>query len=104
MIAMFAGGGGFNVYILLIAIIEAAIFIALAIWTKKKPYTAIMIGLITFITIMLIAAAGLAYSDGITGFLKGIFSGIIVKVIILVNLIKALKDAKILEEAKAEQS
>ena len=104
MIAMFASGGAFNVYILLIAIFEAAVFVALALWTKKKPYTAIMSGLITFIVIILISAAGLAYSDGITGFLKGIFSGIFVKVIILVNLIKALKDAKTLEEARAEQS
>lgn len=38
--------------------------------------------------------------DGSVGLLKGIFSGIIIKVIILVNLILPIKDAKELQEVK----
>jgi hypothetical protein len=32
-----------------IALFEAGLFVALALWTKKKPYTAIIVGLVLFI-------------------------------------------------------
>jgi multisubunit Na+/H+ antiporter MnhE subunit len=38
-----------SVSVFIIALIESGIFVALAVWTKKKPYTAIVAGLITFI-------------------------------------------------------
>ena len=36
MIAMYAAAG-FNIIILIIALFESGVFIALALWTKKKP-------------------------------------------------------------------
>ena len=104
IISMFtvAGGGAFNIYVLIIALFEAGIFIALALWTKKKPYTAIITGLIAFIGSLLLSAAVNTYNDGGEGFLKAIFSGIIVKVLILTNLIRSIKHAKALQTAREE--
>jgi FtsH-binding integral membrane protein len=104
MIAMFSNGGAFNIYVLIIALFEAGIFIALALWTKKKPYTAIVTGLVAFVGIMLLSAVANTYTDGSIGFLKAIFSGLIVKIIILVNLTKAINDAKSLQYAAEEKS
>lgn len=104
MITMFTAGGEFNIYVLLIALFEAGVFIALALWTRKKPYIAIMTGLTAFIAIMLFSAVVNTYMEGGVGFLKAVFSGIIFKVIILVNLIKALNDAKALEDARKENA
>ena len=75
-----------------IIVFEVGIFIALALWTKTKPYTAIITGLIVFI---LLWGASIALLGG-----KAVYSGIIVKVIIIVNLISALKSAKAWEDAK----
>ena len=75
-----------------IIVFEVGIFIALALWTKTKPYTAIVTGLIVFI---LLWGASIALLGG-----KAVYSGIIVKVIIIVNLISALKPAKAWEDAK----
>ena len=75
-----------------IIVFEVGIFIALALWTKTKPYTAIITGLIAFI---LLWGASIALLGG-----KAVYSGIIVKVIIIVNLISALKPAKAWEDAK----
>lgn len=100
MIAMYSTSGQFNIYVFIIALLEAGIFIGLALWTRKKPYTAIVAGLITFIGIMLIAAVANAYETGAAGLLKALFSGILVKVAILVTLIRALNGSKALQEAK----
>ncbi len=75
-----------------VIVFEVGIFIALALWTKTKPYTAIITGLIVF---LLIWVAGIVVIGD-----KAIYSGIIVKVIIIVNLITALKPAKAWEDAK----
>lgn len=104
MIAMFASIGSFNRYVFIVALFEAGIFVALALWTKKKPYTAIVSGLVAFIGILILSAAISTYADGGIGFLKAIFSGFIVKIIILVNLIKALNDAKALQDASEEKN
>ncbi|HET9825524.1 MAG TPA: hypothetical protein VFP87_09320, partial [Chitinophagaceae bacterium] len=58
-----------------IALVESGIFLGLGLWTKKKPHTAIMIGLIVFIGLWILAIAG-------SGF-RGAISGIIVRVIII---------------------
>ncbi|MBC7889956.1 MAG: hypothetical protein H7Z13_18930 [Ferruginibacter sp.] len=104
MIAMFNGGGEFNIYILIISLIEAGIFVTLAFWTRKRPYTAIIAGPIAFIGIILFSAIANTFTDGGVGFLKAIFSGFIVKAIILINLIKALRDGKTLQNALEEKT
>ncbi|MCY7311233.1 MAG: hypothetical protein LH619_10685 [Chitinophagaceae bacterium] len=75
-----------------IIVFEVGIFIALALWTKTKPYTAIITGIIIFI---LLWGASIVVLGG-----KAVYSGIIVKIIIIVNLISALKPAKAWEDAK----
>jgi hypothetical protein len=103
MISMFGQGLGFQPVLFVVALVEAGIFIALAFWTKKKPYTAVVTGLIAFIGIILLSVIGNGMVEGSAGVLKALFGGIIVKVIILVNLILPLKDAKALQEAMKQQ-
>lgn len=99
MIAMYRTGLGFDPVIFVIALIEAGIFMGLALWTKKKPYTAVITGLIAFIAVLILSAVFSTMEEGSPGLLKALFSGIIIKVIILVNLIRPLKDAKELQDA-----
>jgi uncharacterized membrane protein YoaK (UPF0700 family) len=75
-----------------IALFEAGVFVALALWTKTKPYSAIMVGLILFI---LMWVAAIFINGG-----KAVYSGIIVKIVVITYLAKALKDAKAWEETK----
>lgn len=86
-----------------IALVEAGIFIVLALWTKKKPYTAVVTGLIAFIGIILLGAIVKAIEEGSEGFAIGLFSGLLIKIIILVNLISPLRDAKALQNAMKER-
>ena len=92
MISASVSGLGLTPLLIGIALIEAGIFIALALWTKTKPYTAIITGLIIFI---LMWVAAVAIVGG-----KGAYSGILVKIIIISYLISALKPAKAWEDAK----
>jgi len=103
MISMFGQGLGFQPILFALALVEAGIFIALAFWTKKKPYTAVVTGLIAFIGIILLSVIVNGMVEGSAGVLKALFGGIIVKVIILVNLILPLKDAKALQEAMKQR-
>jgi hypothetical protein len=87
-----AAGIGITPEVIGIALVEAGIFAALAFWTRKKPYSAILIGLILFV-LMWVA------SIVING-TQGIFSGIIIRVVVIVYLARALKDAKAWEQTK----
>jgi hypothetical protein len=78
-----------------IVVAEVGGFIALALWTKTKPYTAIIVGLILFILLWVLA---IATAEGTEERAKAITGGIIVRIIILVNLISALKPAKAWED------
>jgi len=75
-----------------IALIESGVFVGLAFWTKTKPYTAIIVGLVIFIGLWILAIIG-------SGFM-GAIGGIIVKIIIISYLISALKPAKAWEDAR----
>jgi hypothetical protein len=97
---MIRSGLGFDPVSVGFAVILGGAFIALAMWTKKKPYSAIITGLIVFIGYLLLVIAANILIDGSVGLLKGIFGGIVIKVIILVNLILPIKAAKELQEAK----
>ena len=102
MIGMFNSGGGFSGVWLVIALAEAGIFIGLAFWTKTKPYTAVLIGLFFFLGLIALSVVSYAMQEGSMGIFKALFSGIIVKMIIIINLILPLKDAKALQEAKKQ--
>ena len=75
-----------------IIIIQSGIFVALAFWTKRKPYAAILIGLIYFL--LLWGLSIVLYGA------EAAYKGIIVKIIIITFLVKAIKPAKAWEEAK----
>lgn len=92
MITLAASGDGNFLETVIIALIEAGIFVALALWTENKPYTAIIIGIIIYLGLWLLTAIFDPSS---------IIKGIIVKIIILVYLFKALPDAKALQQVKA---
>jgi len=77
-----------------IVVAEVGSFIALAFWTKTRPYTAIVVGIILFVLLWVLAVV---VSEDKT---KAITGGIIVRIIILVNLISALKPAKGWEDIK----
>ena len=103
MIGMMRADTGFDPIVFGIAVVEAGIFVGLALWTKKKPYTAVVTGLIAFIGIIVFSVIVNGMIDGSEGVMKALVSGIIFKIIILVTLIKALSDAKALQTAKEER-
>ncbi|WP_394767440.1 hypothetical protein [Ferruginibacter sp.] len=52
---------------------------------------------------MVLSAVANTYQNGGEGFLTSVFSGLLVKVIILANLIKSINDAKTLQAARKEK-
>ncbi len=79
----------------IIALVEAGIFVGLALWTKKKPYTAIVVGIVVYIGLWALTA----FIDPLN-----IVKGILVKIIILGYLFKSLPDAKELQRVKTEEN
>jgi hypothetical protein len=102
MIAL-ARAGFFDTATVAFAVIAAGIFIALAFWTKKKPYTAIILGIVVFLAHWLLAIVANGIIDGAAGVGKAIIGGIIVRIIIMVNLIRGLGDAKQLQRTIEER-
>ncbi len=66
-----------------------AAFIGLGFWSKKKPYSALLTGLILFVAIQLLAAV----SDP-----ANLVRGIVVKVVVVATLVAGIKKAKRLQE------
>ncbi|HYC40576.1 MAG TPA: hypothetical protein VEB63_08810 [Chitinophagaceae bacterium] len=81
-----------TVELVAIAVVEAGIFVGLALWTKTRPYAAILAGLALFIGLWILAIA-------IAG-LQGAVGGIIVRIIIISYLVSAIKPAKAWEALK----
>lgn len=78
--------------IIVVGVIISSIFGGLAIWAGKKPYPALLTGLITYVTIQLF----LAILDW-----RLLFGGLIWKIAIIGALFYALRSAKALEAAAA---
>jgi hypothetical protein len=74
--------------------VEAGIFVALALWTKRKPYSAAVCGIIAFIGIYALAFAGNLIASDLGTAVKSLLGGFIFKIIVLVTLFQALKNAK----------
>lgn len=68
-----------------------AIFIGLAIWTKYKPFAALLTAIIFFLAIWLLGAILNPAS---------IFSGILIKVVLMVLLIMGIRNAREAEALK----
>jgi FtsH-binding integral membrane protein len=73
-----------------IALVEGGIFAALAYWTRKKPFSAIIVGLILFI---LLWVANIILAEGASK-----ANGLIFRIIIIVYLVQAIKPAKAWED------
>jgi len=102
VIAVAIAGVDFSMEVFLIIAPFVIGFVLLGIWTKYKPYTAIVIGIILFFAYWAMLVY-LNVSYGGIAILKAIISGWLIKLIILVNLFRPLKDAKELQKAKDEK-
>jgi hypothetical protein len=103
IIALAIAGVGFPPEAFLIIAPFVIGFVLLGIWTKYKPYTAIIIGICLFFAYWaLVVFVNVMYGDGVDIF-KAVISAWWVKLLILVNLFRPLKDAKELQQAKEEK-
>jgi len=68
-----------------VIVLISVIFFSFGLWTKKKPYTAILSALIFYATLLLI--------DGIYEPMS-LFKGIIIKIFIIIYLLRGLGDAR----------
>ncbi|RYY55214.1 MAG: hypothetical protein EOO09_11345 [Chitinophagaceae bacterium] len=93
----------FDPAITIFAVAVGGLFVGLALWTKKKPYTALISGITAFIAYILLAVVANGMVDGMGGVAAALFSGILVKVLIFINLFRPLKDAKALQQAMKER-
>jgi hypothetical protein len=100
MMGMYEQFDGFDTGVFMIALLEAAAFIMIGIWTKKKPYTAVMTGLIIFVVMLIFSAYQGLEMGAREGIAKSLVSGALVKLIIFVTLIKAVNDARELQKAQ----
>jgi predicted neutral ceramidase superfamily lipid hydrolase len=92
VISVAGAGVPFTPLMAVILAVEVGLFIGLALWTKTKPYTAIICGII-----LMVIYWGLAiWANGT----ESAFRGILVRVIIIGILISALKSAKAWEDSK----
>ena len=92
MITVGASPAGFTPLIIGIAAVEAGVFIALGLWTKTKPYSAIIVGLILIILLWILAIAVIGGTAA--------YSGIIVRILIITYLVRGLKPAKAWEQTR----
>ncbi|MEO6454209.1 MAG: hypothetical protein ABIN97_09065 [Ginsengibacter sp.] len=79
--------------VLIMYLVLAAIYVGLALWSKKQPLPAIVSGLILYIIVQLLAMI----EDPMN-----IVKGIIFKIIIIVYLIKAVRSASDAQRIKKE--
>ncbi len=74
-----------------IVLIESGIFVALAFWTKKRPYSAILTGIILIF---------LYWGLSVYASPENIFRGVLARIVMIVYLVRATGDAKKWEELK----
>jgi hypothetical protein len=84
---------GFTALTMTIILIEVGLFVALAFWSKKKPFTAIIAGIILIFLYWALSV----YVDP-----ANIFKGILVRIIMISYLVRATSDAKRWEALKKE--
>jgi len=83
---VFPFDGSFEKIFLIVWVLGiAGAYVALGLWTKKKPYTALLVALILFIATQVLAAIGNPAS---------IIQGWLLKIVVIVMLIRGLGNAK----------
>jgi hypothetical protein len=85
MISGFEFGGNTGWFVFGITAFIALIFFALGIWTRKKPFTAILIALIIY-SVLLVTDLIMQPST--------IIKGILIKVFVIIFLVRGLKKAR----------
>ena len=70
---------------LIAGIIVPVLFILLAFWSKTKPFTALVVAIVFYVTIILADA----FADPAT-----IYKGIIVKIIVITSLVRSIRSAR----------
>jgi asparagine N-glycosylation enzyme membrane subunit Stt3 len=103
MFSMYQLGYGFDPTIFGIALFMAAVFVGLGLWTRKKPYTALVTGLIAFILFVILSGVVGYIEWGAEGFFTNMVRGIFIKIVILAALVKGLRDARALQTARDEK-
>jgi len=73
-------------------------FIALALWTQKKPYSSLLTGIIIYSIYILINTIPFIYSDGFQGFFKGLYVGCLYKILIVSLIASATPKAKLMQK------
>ncbi|MBZ4188779.1 hypothetical protein [Niabella beijingensis] len=94
--------GGFNLTVFIFAFVIAAIFVGLALWTRQKPYLALVTGLVLYLLYILLVAFVNGSADGASGFLKGLLGGFIIKIAIIAIIVKGIPNAKKLQQEKEQ--
>ncbi len=82
---------------LLLFVLMFTTFVALARWTKKKPYTALRLGAIAYIVYVLINSIPFFIQGGIGQFLTSLFTGVLYKIIIIGLIARAAPKAKAMQ-------
>jgi len=100
----YAAGGDSDEYSLAFTGVIVLIYVLLGLWTKKKPYTAIILGLVVFLLTWGLSVFSYAIVYGATGIAKALFGGIFIRIAVLVILLRSLSNAKELQQLKNEQS
>ena len=72
-------------------------FVALALWTKRKPYTPLQVGVVIYLIYILVNAIPFVYSNGMNGLLKGLYSGCLYKIVTVILIAKAAPKAKAMQ-------
>ena len=102
IISMCNSNTDFSITWLIIALAEVTASISLAFWTKTKPYSAILTGLIFFIGLITVATISHALLQGSSVAQKAHFSSMIIKIVVIASLALQLKDARALQQIKKQ--
>ena len=96
--------GGIHPIILLVVAFGVGKFLLLAFWSRKKPFNAVLMGLLTFISINLFAVAVYAFEEkiGLNAGLRLLADGLVLKLIILLTLLIALSRRKELQQTQRQ--
>ncbi len=96
--------GGIHPAILTVVVIGVGKFLLLALWSNKKPFNAILMGLLTFISINIFAIIVYTFEEktGLRAGLKLLADGFVLKLIILLTLLTALSRRKALLDTQRQ--
>lgn len=90
LLSLYISGVPITASLLVIPAVLAMIFFGLGVWALKQPYKATLTGLIIYLALIVLSAVLSGAVNGAAGVLQALFSGIILKIIILLALFRLL--------------